>query len=705
MEKQNKCTKCNANLEDGMERCKHCDQNSNVVVETENKINQVNKVNKKKPFNKAFLLYGSVAIAIIVIITSILLFNSSSTSEKIVYIRDGELHALSMKNQKPIQLSEEINKQTEYISESHILKSEDGRYIFYPDSMSDYNDSTYYWMDLSKDNSQSQSSIRVDSEVHGDNYLTKEGSKFFYIKGSENRLYLYDRKTGEKSKLDDEVEAFYVNESGDYLVYRTYENDETILYEMTIKNMTGTKTKLDVDSYIYYADMKNKTILYEKEGTIYVKEHKKEKSKVISDFMYLPEIYSANSFYYIKSEEVTSKLIDLIDDDLATTDTEVTEPVYPDFPESPDYPVESDYEVQIWVDSSYGDEQNPETNEWGYWETSFDSDAYDKAYEEYESKYDEWDDEYTRLENEYYAAIDMYDAKLEREQLREELENEENAITYEQYYLHYVNNGTDTLVASNISTSFQFSSSDIPLVIYNKMSVTEKNKQKLSSLIEELGWYGVEDFISSIKDDTDSIQVVGSEVYVAYGEKEQVLDIESEVIYSYKADIDGNIYMLTDFNFDKEEGILMKVALKDEKLSKAVIVDEDVALMPYDFKNTNIYYFKNYKDGSGDMYLAGKLLAEDVYVHSLYAYEDGQLLYYKDYSNNKYRGTLTLYKNGKETKISDDASMYIPIDKNHIAFLFDYNNDRNKGDLMLYTGNAKPTLVDADVSYIFGSIY
>lgn len=695
---QQKCPTCQAILEEGVNRCNNCEEQTNKIVEKEN------KQSIKLPFNKVFLMSGSIAVIIIAIIC-IFVFKGSSTSEQLVYFKDGELHSLGMKNQEPIQLSNENNGDADYMSEFHILFSKDKRYVFYPDNMSDYNDSTYYWRDLTKDNSKADSSTRVDSEVHGDGFLTQDGNKFFYIKGSENRLYVYDRKSGEKSKLDDEVENFYVNEAGDYVVYRTYENEESHIYEMTVKNMKGTKTKLDVNSYIYYADMDNKSILYEKEGTMYIKEYNKEKTKIVSDSIYLPEIYNTNTFYYIKSEEVTSKLIDLVEDDLPSSDAEVTEPVYPDYPESPDYPDESDYGVQQWVDSVYGDEKNPDTGEWGYWETSVDYDAYEKAYAEYETQYEQWEEEYSKLDNEYDEAWDKYSAYLESKELREQLASEDNAITYVKYSLYFVNKGKEALVASNVSSSYEYSSSDIPFIMYKKMSDEEYNKQKLSTLIEEIGWYDVDDFIGELIDNIGYIQVPGNEVFVAYGEKEQAIDVEAVDIYNYRVDKNGNIYLLTDYDEEKEKGILMTIEVKDGVISKAKVVDEDVSLLPYEFNSRDMYYFKNYKDGSGDMYLAGKLVAEDVYVHSLYTFDDGQLLYYKDYSLNKYRGTLTLNKNGKETKISDDAAMFVPLDDHYIAFLYDYNNERNRGELMLYTGKGKPTLMDTDVSTIFGGSY
>lgn len=106
---------------------------------------------------------------------------------------------------------------------------------------------TYYWRDLTAANKKNDTATKIDSEIIFRPYLTNDGNKFYYTKGDDQRLYVYDRKTGEKSKLDDSVQLFFINKAGNYLIYVVLEDEKYYLYEMTMKGLTGEKNKIDSD--------------------------------------------------------------------------------------------------------------------------------------------------------------------------------------------------------------------------------------------------------------------------------------------------------------------------------------------------------------------------------------------------------------------------------------------------------------------------
>jgi len=218
--------------------------------------------------------------------------------------------------------------------------SEDYRYVFYPDKISEYGYS-YYWKDLKSDKEEAQ---KIDGGAFF-LYVTinKSGSKFFYIKGEESKLYVYDRIAGEKNKLDENVIALYVSDDGNYIVYVTYKDDKKTLYEMSLKGIEGEKKKIDSDCSIVEAYPNSKKVYYLKDNSLYLKENNKDKVKISSDVTWVVSVVDESSLYYLKSDKVYSGLDSFIEDDYSESDNQISEPALPVYPEEPQYPNQNDY--------------------------------------------------------------------------------------------------------------------------------------------------------------------------------------------------------------------------------------------------------------------------------------------------------------------------------------------------------------------------
>ena len=120
----------------------------------------------------------------------------------------------------------------------------------------------------------------------------------------------------------------------------------------------------------------------------YTKLLRKDKQKLISDFTSIESSDQNGVFYFTRTNEKKTKLVDLVEDDMAESDLKITEPHYSDF----EY--EDSYEV------------------WGYEYTSTEVD-YDK----------------------YYEAYDLYMGKLDRDSLRSSLKEEEINTTSRQLFV------------------------------------------------------------------------------------------------------------------------------------------------------------------------------------------------------------------------------------------------------------------------------
>ncbi|NMA66685.1 MAG: zinc-ribbon domain-containing protein [Clostridiaceae bacterium] len=733
MQKQTFCSKCNARLENDARFCTECGTEVQTLPETVydtiyciecgtkttteftfctqcgkplpkveagvSKDEGEGILGKKKinlpPFKWTHVGIAAAAVLLVLIFIAIFSSGGSKLANHMIYVKDKQLQYTYVSKMDTFEMTDKLNSgyynwdAYDYMSlYQYILMSEDSRFIYYPDRIDDY--PTYYWRDLKANNNKDEAAVKIDSEIEDVPFLTKDGSKLFYIKGNDSRLYIYDRKTDEKVKLDNDVSSFYVNEKGDYLIYNKYLDGEYSIYEMEIKNLSGEKTKLDSNAKIYKAYANDRKVYYLKEDTLYVKEYKKDKEKIASDVKRVVSIVGDSSVYYLKAEEVTEKLSNFIYDDMAADDRTITEAIVPPAPE---YPRESDYLHKVWYSYYWGDEIHPETNERGFWDEEVDWEAYDTALDQYWEKYDEWEN-----------AQLIYDQKLFRDELRKELDREENAVAFDRYSLYYWNNGTETLVASDLAEGdygrcYITASSETPVVLYQKNNNSDSGKLKLSGLLEDWGnYYYIEDIIYDMEDRVFSSQSISEDIFVAYGEKESIL--ECDKARKWSIDEKGTIYFLDDYYYEKGYGTLMSANFSDGVVNKPVKIDEDVS----DFRHGNepgkIYYFKDVKNMSGDMYLNGKVIVSDIYIPSLYIYKDtNTLLYYTDYSEKNLNGTLCMFKGGKQTKISDDVSFYTPIDKKKIAYLTDYNFNRERGDLMLFDGR-KAISVDSSVTIL-----
>ncbi len=656
------------------------------------------------------IVAASVLILIILVGVLFTVVGNKSGKPYLLYAKDQELNFTNLSKIKPFELTNKLVDSDEALASyeyrflsPYILFSEDKKYIFYPDRIDGEGQWSYYWRNLKDDNTKSDAAHKIDSEIYS-NYtaITKDGSKFFYIKGDEKKLYIYDRKSDEKSKLDEDVSMFSINDEGNYLIYETYIDGEYAIYEMSLTGLKGEASKLDSNSTIQYAFPNSKKVFYQKEGSLYLKENKKEKEKISSDVTQVVSVVDNKSVYYLKNEEITSKLSAFINDDMAAADKDIVEPQYPKYPTEPVYPTEADYSTQEWVTDYWSNTWNEDLDEWGYWSQDTDWDSYNAAYTKYQEDYAKWQTETSSLREQYDLDYTVYENKLFRDELRTQLNSEGNAVTYNKYSLYYWNDGKETMIASDIvfddsSYSLTASSSEVPAVIYQKYSVSNVVLQKISDLVTDDIYYS--DIIPELQDSITSSRSVSKDMYLAYKEKESTIDSTDATNWSINEE--GIVYFLDDYDIDKQYGTLKSAKLSDGAANTPVTIDEDVMDYRYGNGNNKIYYYKDVKDGSGDLYVKGKMIATDVYINSIYSFKDSDsLLYYIDYSDSNYDGTLCLLKGNKETKISDDVSSFAPISESNIAYLVDYSNEREEGDLMLYQGNKKAVTIDTDVTAI-----
>lgn len=185
------------------------------------------------------------------------------------------------------------------------------------------------------------------------------------------------------------------------------------------------------------------------------------------------------------------------------------------------------------------------------------------------------------------------------------------------------------------------------------------------------------------------------ELWLAAGTKITELDAEKPSGFTFSED--GKSVWYVDEPDKNNEGELYKLTISNGTAKKAEKQDDDVYASYIAYTDGgHLFYFKDVKDGEGELWVDGKKADDDVLIGSLQESESGALLYYTDYSSNKEYGTLKQYSGGKSVKIDDDASHACYTPNGSILYLMDYSASKYRGDLYVYSGS-KSEKLDEDV--------
>jgi hypothetical protein len=657
------CDKCNASLEDGSEYCSECGSKvyetiycSECGAKTTSEFDLCQKCGKpvgaetpKKlrtklisRFSKKNTIIMIGGVAIILVVAALFVFNpfKSKKLDSVIYIKDKQINFTFSSKIKPFEITSEfINSQDNLSSEDFkknynlISYSEDGNLMFYPDNIDNQGMGEYYLRDLRKDNTKQDTAKKIDTEISIGNgiKISKDGSKAFYIKGSDSRLYYNDMT--DKDKIDSDVDYFYINDACDYIVY--VKSDGSI-YEKDIKNKKD-KEKIESEAFIQGVTEDLNKIYYLKDESLYLKERDKDKVKIDSSVEYIVSTIDGNGCYYVKENEVKVKLSDYVVDDMAEADKAIT------------MPEEEKYQKEELVQGWYED----------YYETVTDWDGYNASY-------------------------DKYNEKLQRDELRTSLSSTESIMN--NTMLYYFDGTKEKLVSENIS-DITMSTPKNALVLYSKYKISDIAKTKLSvitstfdveTLIEEskasssemyAAIKEVESSINQSKAASFSVNYNGTAFYYldnfsedkSYGTLMEVKLNKDKLAAPLKIDEDVNDYR---FGNESDSVIYFKGVKNDDgdMYQDGKTVAKDVMLSSvYSFKNSsNLVYFTDYSDsGNGTLEILkdGKANKISDDVNSFVVENESNIAYLLDYNVNTGKGDAMLYNNSdKPLKIDYDVT-------------------------------------------------
>ena len=632
---------------------------------------------EKKKLPKKAIMFGGIGVAVIaVLILVISLFSGSggkAENNYALYLKDNEIFFTDLKKDSEAwQLTSRLVDTDEVDDEDladagyqlglYTYMSEDGKYIFFPDKVGDDDGGfNLYYKEVAKPDMEA---IKVDSDIRS--YTVNASATLItYLKGEEGNLYQYKIGEDSKDKIASEVKGFEVSDDGKKIGYINSENSIYLKYADKEKE----KIASDV-STLEHVTEDFSTVYYIKDGSLYKQVEGEDKVKVSSDVYDVIKIYDSGDIYYLKSEAEEISLMDYVTDDMKDTDASISEPSYPDYPNSPSRP--------------------------SWWD--YDTDAeYDAAYAAYEDAYEAWEAECDRIETEYYAAREAYYAKQSRDELREDLAEE--TLEQSSYSLCFYN-GTEEVVITDAFVGGYYSdytyASEAPVISYEAYNQSSLEKVKLSE-VENI--YDIENMV-------EAALFSSYERYIAVKGTATVVEQEKEAT-NFRINSSGTVvYYIDDIPEEKNYGELYHISIKNDVVGKAEVYDSDVYTgYCYFVSDTELEYFKDYKDGKGELYINKNKIDYDVYCYSVDVYSDlDKIFYFTDWNDEKDYGTLKVYDGKEATKIADDAHSFSVTPDGRVLYLYDYSLNYYKGELHEWS-NGETRKIDDDVVCVLPILY
>lgn len=632
---------------------------------------------EKKKLPKKAIMFGGIGVAVIaVLILVISLFSGSggkAENNYALYLKDSEIFFTDLKKDSEAwQLTSRLVDTDEVNDEDladagyqlglYTYMSEDGKYIFFPDKVGDDDDGfNLYYKEVAKPDMEA---IKVDSDIRS--YTVNASATLItYLKGEEGNLYQYKIGEDSKDKIASEVRGFEVSDDGKKIGYINSENSIYLKYADKEKE----KIASDV-STLEHVTKDFTTVYYIKDGSLYKQVEGEDKVKVASDVYDVIKIYDSGEIYYLKSEAGEISLMDYVTDDMKDADASISEPNYPDYPNSPSRP--------------------------SWWD--YDTDAeYEAAYATYQTAYAEWEAECDRIETEYYAAREAYYAKLSRDELREDLGEE--TLEQSSYSLCFYN-GTEETVITDAFVGGYYSdyiyASDSPVISYEAYNQSSLEKVKLSE-VESIG---------DIEDMVEAALFSSSERYIAVKGTATVVEQEKEAT-NFRINSSGTVvYYIDDVPDEKNYGELYRISIADGVVGKAEVYDSDVYTGYCYFVSDNDFeYFKDYKDGKGELYINKNKIDYDVYCYSVEIYSElDKIFYFTDWNDEKDYGTLKVYDGKEAMKIADDVHSFSVTPDGRVLYLYDYSLNYYKGELHEWS-NGETRKIDDDVVCVLPILY
>jgi hypothetical protein len=614
-----------------------------------------------------------ISLVVLVFISAALLlaygmgfFNGKGSLSPVVYMKGNELLVRDIKDEKSQTISNEVfdddDLLNEYLSSPMFYNDEeyqgftsaqlnnDGRSLFYLSNV-DLGGETLEGNLYLKDITGKKESIRIASHIFPFFEITPDGKRVLYLKNFNDSyqgdLYLNDLE--KETKVANEISHFKLSDNGEYVLFGRYHSD-TMDWDYYLKSLKDDSYEEKIDSNIYA--ILNRTPNFEKiyytklnndDGTenLYLKEKNQDKVKLIGDSSKIHSVEEDGSVIYYKSYKETFDLQNIVNDDMKAQDAEI---VYPNI---------EDYFLY---------------NENYYW----------YSYPVYD-------------EESYDLALEKYYEKEFRDYIRKYIQENPMELTKEELFVY--KDGESKKIDNNVAGVQAVGSNGA--IAYYKYLDNKIEKLNISEIDSE--YYLTEYFWNNI---------FGKSALYMYtvkdGSKLLLSQDQDEYRFLTFAEDLNSFYLLDKFNFDRYTGKLVKYDVSNMASFEAIA--DDVSSFTL-FPNDEILYFKDIKEGTGELYfMSGKRnekIADDVSeFHYIFDENEKLITCLDNYSTKNETGRLVIISNYEKTVIADDVNYFLYRSPQDILYFKNYSKSRNNAELWHYNGDEENIRLDFDVTKI-----
>ncbi len=565
---------------------------------------------------------AAVVIAAVLLLAAVL----DAPAAPVVYFKQGTVFTADLDSLKTTELSNTMPASDDgFLLDYYTVCSPDGRYLYYPER--DGDSAAVYRRDLSADAKDPHAVVRIDRGI-GYPFEVTPDNRAVYIKEPGGGLYVSDGKS--KQKIEDGISYFELSADGTKLVYTSLDGDIFFADTLSGEKIASNATLLGISDDF-------SAVYYDKNGSLY--EHKigTGKHRITSNISGFIAHMDDGTVYYTKSEERTTRLDDILNDDMKEADSAMKQPDI------------ADYQTL----------QPAQADGTTLYEVITDEEAYN-------------------------AALSAFSEKLGRDEIRVLADTFTMDFSVDTLWAYM--NGEETKVTDDFA--YTLAASGHGLLVYKKAVFSPPKKANLSEIrdIDEL--YAL----------FNGFQYENGDVYAALNGKEtQIVAADTPALATDNSFVyapqDGKLYYLDSYDTANSSGTLQVITVHGGSFSTPQTVDRGVGTFALDVRTNAVYYIKDMQNGVGNLYRSGVKIDSGVSPSGMLLSHNGGTLYYFKAENG---GTLMAYAKGDTKRIAYGVSTAALIN-DRLVFIAD--NGDQRGGLYRYD-NGRPRLIDEGVTHL-----
>lgn len=478
-------------------------------------------------------------------------------------------------------------------------------------------------------------------------------------KNSEKICYIFDAETGKSEEVATEFEEFFLPPQGD-TVYFTRRNGS--IYSLHRKRFgEASENVASKISYVKFcATEKDHEVLYTVETgenakvDVYSVKNYDTPAKICdgASEVYLNDYVCGGNLYYFKKNSSHVDWQDFVQDNYFESDMKLSKP------EESDYMTEYGFFIKRYI---------------------LDKNAYD-------------------------TAKQKYNAKLQRDEIRAELDKIDFGLASGETYSCYVyNNVSNKLLANGVALKniMAFAVKDTPRIVFSKSVISVDNKISMSELVDIAESEGVANAGDYAREQVEYSYEMSDECIYAMFDGSRVMQYGVQGYKSKNATFllssAKNLYVL-------QNGKLYFNEISSKGIGKNTLAASGV--YECEVNGSFVYYLKKTDKENSALFRYSKDSGEEKLGDKIYSFvvtQSGKVLAFSENNEQSDRVSLSVFDGTKLVKTDKDISLnHLIYNDSSVAYIKNIGGSdiTNAGDMYICTLGDTPKKVSSDITDI-----